>query len=115
MVVIQRTCGVTLCRALATREYKRCSVSALTFWNSVDAGLTFAGVHDSFWTHARDVDEMSAILRDKFIEVHNEPLLDNLYQELRATYPDVADDFPPPPAPGDLSLDVVKESVYFFS
>ena len=81
----------------------------------VDAGLTFAGVHDSFWTHARDVDEMSAILRDKFIEVHNEPLLDNLYQELRATYPDVADDFPPPPAPGDLSLDVVKESVYFFS
>ena len=81
----------------------------------VDAGLTFAGVHDSFWTHARDVDGMSAILRDKFIEVHNEPLLDNLYQELRATYPDVADDFPPPPAPGDLSLDVVKESVYFFS
>ena len=81
----------------------------------VDARLTFAGVHDSFWTHARDVDEMSAILRDKFIEVHNEPLLDNLYQELRATYPDVADDFPPPPAPGELSLDVVKESVYFFS
>jgi DNA-directed RNA polymerase len=81
----------------------------------VDAGLTFAGVHDSFWTHATDVDTMNVILREKFIEVHKEPLLENLYHEFRANYPDVADEFPQPPAPGDLDLDVVRDSVYFFS
>ena len=80
-----------------------------------DAGLTFAGVHDSFWTHATDVDTMNVILREKFIEVHKEPLLENLYHEFRANYPDVADEFPQPPAPGDLDLDVVRDSVYFFS
>ena len=74
----------------------------------VDAGLTFAGVHDSFWTHATDVDTMNVILREKFIEVHKEPLLENLYHEFRANYPDVADEFPQPPAPGDLDLDVVR-------
>jgi DNA-directed RNA polymerase len=81
----------------------------------VDAGLTFAGVHDSFWTHACDVDTMNTILREKFIEVHSEPLLENLYHEMRETYPDVADEFPKPPPPGDLDLNVIKDSVYFFS
>ena len=28
------------------------------------AGITFAGVHDSFWTHAGSVDDMNRILRD---------------------------------------------------
>ncbi|XP_034225314.1 DNA-directed RNA polymerase 1A-like isoform X2 [Prunus dulcis] len=31
-----------------------------------DAGLRFVGVHDSFWTHACDVDQMNKILRQKF-------------------------------------------------
>ncbi|KAL7193523.1 hypothetical protein ACSBR2_025186 [Camellia fascicularis] len=30
-----------------------------------DAGLRFAGVHDSFWTHACDVDRMNRIIREK--------------------------------------------------
>ena len=81
----------------------------------VDAGLTFAGVHDSFWTHACDIDTMNKILREKFIEVHSEPLLENLYEELRESYPDVADKFPRPPKHGDLDLNVIRDSVYFFS
>ena len=36
------------------------------------AGLAFAGVHDSFWTHAGDVDAMSAILRDQFIALYKQ-------------------------------------------
>ena len=31
--------------------------------------ITFAAVHDSYWTHACDVDEMGNILRDQFINV----------------------------------------------
>jgi DNA-directed RNA polymerase len=27
-------------------------------------GITFAGVHDSFWTHAGTVDVMNRLLRD---------------------------------------------------
>lgn len=37
-----------------------------------------AGVHDSFWTHACDVDEMNKILREKFVELYEAPILENV-------------------------------------
>jgi DNA-directed RNA polymerase len=42
------------------------------------AGLSFAGVHDSFWTHACDVDVMNTILREKFVELYEKPILENV-------------------------------------
>uniref|UniRef100_A0A161ZRR5 DNA-directed RNA polymerase n=1 Tax=Daucus carota subsp. sativus TaxID=79200 RepID=A0A161ZRR5_DAUCS len=42
------------------------------------AGLNFAGVHDSYWTHACDVDEMNRILREKFVELYERPILENV-------------------------------------
>ncbi|KAK9277423.1 hypothetical protein L1049_006966 [Liquidambar formosana] len=42
------------------------------------AGLNFAGVHDSYWTHACDVDEMNRILREKFVELYGAPILENV-------------------------------------
>ncbi|OIW16720.1 hypothetical protein TanjilG_14490 [Lupinus angustifolius] len=42
------------------------------------AGLNFAGVHDSYWTHACDVDEMNRILREKFVELYEAPILENV-------------------------------------
>ncbi|KVH93691.1 DNA-directed RNA polymerase, helix hairpin domain-containing protein [Cynara cardunculus var. scolymus] len=41
-----------------------------------DAGLRFAGVHDSFWTHACDIDKMNQILREKFVELYSIPILE---------------------------------------
>ena len=79
------------------------------------AGLVFAGVHDSFWTHAGDVPEMSKHIREKFIELHSEPLLEQLYEELKQKYPEIAMDLPPPPPPGSMDLQSVRDSVYFFS
>lgn len=38
----------------------------------------FAGVHDSFWTHACDVEKMNQILREKFVELYNKPILENV-------------------------------------
>lgn len=35
-------------------------------------GLTFAAVHDSYWTHARDIDLMGKILRDQFIKLYSD-------------------------------------------
>lgn len=37
-----------------------------------------AGVHDSYWTHACDVDEMNRILREKFVELYEIPILENV-------------------------------------
>lgn len=37
-----------------------------------------AGVHDSFWTHACDVDRMNRILREKFVELYSYPVLENV-------------------------------------
>ena len=78
-----------------------------------EAGLDFAGVHDSFWTHAGTVDTMNTILRDKFIEMHSEPLLENLLAELQEKHPDIT--FPPLPIRGNLDLDSIRKATYFFS
>lgn len=78
-------------------------------------GLTFAGVHDSFWTHAGCVTEMNEILREKFVELHSQPLLGNLYLNFLHRYPDLASELPEPPELGDLNLDDVKRSTFFFS
>jgi hypothetical protein len=34
------------------------------------AGIEFAGVHDSFWTHPGSVHVMNRLLREKFVELH---------------------------------------------
>lgn len=36
------------------------------------------GVHDSYWTHACDVDQMNKILREKFVELYDTPILENV-------------------------------------
>ncbi|GAA5915366.1 hypothetical protein JCM8208_007691 [Rhodotorula glutinis] len=48
--------------------------------------IAFASVHDSYWTHAADVDEMSTILRDTFVELHSQDILGRLRQEFVDRY-----------------------------
>ncbi|KAL2656512.1 hypothetical protein AAZV13_04G125500 [Glycine max] len=78
-----------------------------------DAGLCFAGVHDSFWTHPCDVEKMNQILREKFVELYNMPILENLLEGFQTTYPGLA--FPPLPKRGDFDLQKVLDSPYFFN
>lgn len=49
-------------------------------------GLSFAAVHDSFWTHAADVDVMNSALRDSFIRIHKENVIERLASEFEARY-----------------------------
>ncbi|KAI0516874.1 DNA-directed RNA polymerase [Xylaria bambusicola] len=49
-------------------------------------GLSFAAVHDSFWTHAADVDVMNRVLRDAFIRIHSEDVIGRLASEFNARY-----------------------------
>ncbi|KAL8251163.1 hypothetical protein R6Q59_034856 [Mikania micrantha] len=77
------------------------------------AGLNFAGVHDSYWTHACNVDEMNRILREKFVELYQTPILENLLDGFQNSFPSVS--FPPLPDRGDFDLSDVLESSYFFN
>ena len=76
-------------------------------------GMTFTAVHDSFWTHAADIDEMNDKLRSAFVELHEQPLLDELRETLKLQYPSM--DIAPVPARGKLDLNTVKDSPYFFN
>ncbi|KAJ2350913.1 DNA-directed RNA polymerase, partial [Coemansia sp. RSA 2618] len=52
------------------------------------AGLVFASVHDSYWTHACDVDKMNAILREQFVKMHKQPIMERLKAEFEQRYSD---------------------------
>lgn len=50
------------------------------------AGLTFSAVHDSFWTHASDVDSMNEILREAFVLMHSDDVVQRLRSEFNVRY-----------------------------
>ncbi|WFD36220.1 DNA-directed RNA polymerase [Malassezia cuniculi] len=49
-------------------------------------GLVFASVHDSYWTHACDIDEMNDTIRDTFVRLHSQDLLKRLRDEFMQRY-----------------------------
>lgn len=51
-----------------------------------EIALTFAAVHDSFWTHAADVPVMNHVLRDAFVKMHGEDIVGRLAAEFAARY-----------------------------
>ncbi|KAF2772725.1 DNA/RNA polymerase [Teratosphaeria nubilosa] len=53
-----------------------------------ERGLTFASIHDSFWTHACDVNTLSEVLRDAFVEMHSEDIIGRLKEEFEMRYKD---------------------------
>ncbi|KAI4313343.1 hypothetical protein L6164_026329 [Bauhinia variegata] len=71
------------------------------------------GVHDSYWTHACDVDVINRILREKFVELYETPVLENLLEEFERSFPSLS--FPPLPERGNFDLRDVLESPYFFN
>lgn len=75
-------------------------------------GLAFSAVHDSFWTHACDVDEMNTALREVFVDLYSSPLLETLKETFEMRYPEL--DFPDLPEKGKLRLEEVKDAKYFF-
>lgn len=58
----------------------------LTALKCDQVGLTFAAVHDSFWTHAGDIDTLNRITRDAFIRMHSENIVERLRSEFELRY-----------------------------
>jgi DNA-directed RNA polymerase len=85
----------------------------LTALRIKEAGHTFAAVHDSYWTPAGTVDAMNAKLREAFVHMHEQPLLHDLRESLILRFPHIP--FAPVPPLGDLDLQHVLRSTYFFN
>ena len=95
------------------------------------AGLKFSAVHDCFWTHASAVDQMNVICREQFIELHKQPILEELASHLRQFLPEYSREpggvIAPAqqqklrellsniPKKGNFDLNLVKNSTFFFS
>jgi DNA-directed RNA polymerase len=70
-------------------------------------------VHDSFGVHAANVDHLNRVLREEFVRIHSEPVLQKFLEEQRQAHPDVV--LPEPPESGDLDIRQVLDSAYFFA
>lgn len=84
----------------------------LTSLQMKDQQLTFAAVHDSYWTFASDVPVMNAALRKSFVELYEQPVLESVLESCQKRYPTI--NFPPIPKRGDLDINEVVKSRYFF-
>lgn len=76
-------------------------------------GIEFAAVHDSFWTHACDIDQLNNILRERFVYLHSLPILENMLKDFREMYPNIK--FKDVPEKGKFQLSGVLSSTYFFA
>lgn len=85
--------------------------------HSVVEGVdNFSMIHDSFGTHACDVPMLNAVLREEFVEMYSIDRLTMLRDEVLAQLPpELASEVPPVPPAGDLELDAVRDSAFFFS
>lgn len=59
------------------------------------------------------MDRLNVLLRDQFVRLHSEPLLEDLRNSFMRRYPEA--EFPPIPERGEFNLERVKDSVYFFA
>uniref|UniRef100_A0A1B6DWP1 DNA-directed RNA polymerase n=1 Tax=Clastoptera arizonana TaxID=38151 RepID=A0A1B6DWP1_9HEMI len=105
----------------------------LTSLHCEQEGITFVSVHDCYWTHPSTVAIMNKICREQFVSLHSEPILQDLskyfiekyrYNDCEASKDNqviykskskintVLSDVP---QRGDLQLEKVLDSVYFFS
>lgn len=76
------------------------------------ADVDFAGVHDSNWAHASNIPFLNRAIRAKFVELHELPIIQTLYEDWCHLHEDIK--FPPPPVPGDFDIREVLNATYFF-
>ena len=82
-----------------------------------DYGIdNFAMVHDSYGTHAADIELMSVCLREAFIDQYTPDILEDFREEIIKQLPeDLAELIPEIPEKGSLDLQQVMDSEFFFA
>lgn len=89
-----------------------------TINNSLTRGINaFAMIHDSYGTHAGNTEELATTLRDAFVDMYknHDPLADLYHTAIAELSPERAAELPAPPPRGDLDIDLVRQSTYFFA
>jgi len=84
------------------------SIDAATFTEIHDFGV----VHDSFSTHAADMDDFNQCIRDTFHEMYSQDVLQQFRECFEEGLQEPLEDLP---EPGGLDLDQVVHSTFFFS
>ena len=72
---------------------------------------SFQMIHDSYGTHASKTPELAQLLREAFVKLYKE--FDAL-EEFKQSALEVVDYVPNPPKRGDLNIEEVLKSKYFF-
>ena len=76
----------------------------------------FAMIHDSYGCHAGHAETLRDNLRQAFVDQYNRPVLEEFRNELLEQLPpELQEKLPPLPPMGDLDLEQVKQSEYFFA
>jgi len=79
----------------------------------VDAGIdSFACIHDDFGVHACDTDKWNHIIRECFVDLHQNTNVLQSFKDEHETRHDI--ELPDLPARGDLDITDVLRSPYFF-
>lgn len=127
---VKRTVSVSLAKPLGIlNTRKQASAVGPNYIHSLDAahlratlrrcqaeGIpAFAAVHDSFGVHAAHYETMSRVLREEFVAMHGADLLARFLGEVRAMPGIDPMTLPKAPAHGDLQLEGVLQSDYFFA
>ena len=73
-------------------------------------------IHDSFATTPNRIDDLHQVIRDVVVRLFDEDYMEKLYNEFLVNLPDkFKDKLTRPPKKGDMQLQDVKNSLYFFS
>ena len=81
-----------------------------------DGVTDFAMIHDSYGCHAGYASLLRDNLRQAFVDQYSKPVLDNFRNELLEQLPpELQEMLPELPPMGDLDLEQVKHSEYFFA
>ena len=76
-------------------------------------GMSYAMVHDSFGTHVADLEQLSAACRVNFVAIYRDDWFESLAQDF-TFFSKSKIEMPAAPERGDLDIERVASSTYFF-
>ena len=79
--------------------------------NGINSIMT---IHDCYATHATDTEMSAKLLREAFVEVYKQPILENFLKDIKNLLPE-GTELPEIPENGDLDINDVLSSKYFFN
>lgn len=80
------------------------------------AGInSIMSVHDCYGTHASDTEESAKFLREAFVEIYRQPILEQFTEDILMLADTENTDIPELPESGDLDIEGVLTSDYFFN